>query len=234
MSSLKSVSLLLIIISLLSCEDPSSLIPLSDLPFEYQLELKLKSTSCAFASSTTPSPQILGTMNLGKQDQTVVALIETSRIDLRLEGLKCVDEENQSKALCLATKQSQKLQSIMRSSGVRDESDGLLSCTLTNVTPDTVSPVNDTSEISNDPEWQQALSECCQSNMSNDQAIYLSINDSSVIEGDLSIRHKLIVELPLNGQPNALSSEEYLGAIAACSGPIDCIDRFYLRAQPAQ
>ena len=153
MSSLKSLPLLLVIISLLACEDASSLVPLSDLPFEYQLELKLKSTSCAFASSTAPSSQISGMMNLGKRDQTVVVLIETSSIDLRLEGLRCVDEEKQSKALCLATKQSQKLQSIMRSSGVRDELDGLLSCTLISVTPDTVSPA--TSEISNDPEWQQ-------------------------------------------------------------------------------
>ena len=234
MSSLKLVFLLLTTMSLLSCEDPSSLIPLSDLPFEYQLELSLKSTNCALASSTLPSSQSLGTMNLGRQDQTVVALIETSRVNWRLEGLRCVDEQKQSKALCLAAKQNQKLQNIMRSSGVRSELDGLLSCTLISIIPHTISPVNDTLDVSNVPEWQQALSECCESNMSNDQAIYLSINESSMIEGDLSIRHELSVELPRNGQPNALSSEEYLGAITACGGPVDCVDRFYLRARPAQ
>ena len=79
-----------------------------------------------------------------------------------------------------------------------------------------------------------SFNECCQSNQSNQQAIFLQISESSTIEGELSIKHELSVELPTNGQLTTLSRDEYQGALTACGGPIDCVDRFYLQARPAQ
>ena len=220
--------------ALLGCEDPSELIPLNNLPFEYQLNLELKSTSCTLNAGTLPALQTLGTLNLGRQNQLVVALIETDKFNWRLEGLRCIDNQNNSQSLCLASKQSQRLQTIMRSPGIRDEKDSLLTCSLLSFIPETVSSTVDAVSRPSDSEWQQAFNECCQSNQSNQHAIFLQINESSMIAGEISIKHELSVELPQNGQPAALSSEEYLGALTACGGPISCVDRFYLQAQPAQ
>lgn len=223
-----------VISTLLGCEDPSELIPLNNLPFEYQLKLKLKSTSCTLADGTLPPLQTLGQLNLGRQDQLVVAIIKTEKFNWRLEGLRCIDDQKNSQSLCLASKQSQQLQSIMRSPGIRDENDSLLTCSLWNFIPETASSVSDSFIRPNDPEWQQALNECCQSNQGNQHAVFLQINESSTIEGELSIKHELSVELPINGQLITLSRDEYQGALTACGGPINCVDRFYLQAQPAQ
>ncbi len=221
-------------LGVLACEDPSSLIPIEDLPFEYQLELKLSTSTCAQVGTQLSSEPIYGTMNLGKQDQAVVALIKAPLFTWRLEGLKCEESQPPNKSLCLASRESLILQSIMRAPGIRDELDGQLACTLTRSIPDTAFPMGESSLRPSDLEWQEALAECCTAQESNAQAIYLPTNESSIFQGELSVRHKLSIELPLNGQPNSLSSDEYQGALTACGGPVNCIDRFYLYAEPAQ
>ena len=242
--NLIQIALLLSFIShilLVSCEDPSSLTPYTDLPFEYSVSLETQSSTCLYPGLPLSKITYKGTLTVGSQESMTVVLLEAEDFSWQFEGLLCRNEQEIANGLCLGLRQSSTMMSLERSAGVRRPENGQLSCVEWRTAPAEVAGVSldyhqqNSAEIDivtpRESPWFDDLESCCRGE-STAQAIQLNINETSQIEGLLSIRYELVVNTPANGSPALLSSNEYFGALALCGGPQNCVDRFQLKASP--
>jgi hypothetical protein len=218
---------------LCSCEDPSAITPIDELPFKYNVELDILSSNCRSNRLPISTQTRSGSLTLGTQGMMTIAEINVSEFQWRLEGVRCLNDEGRSSALCLGLRQAITIAKIERAPGVRTEQDGSLSCVKWTSAPEGSPPIDQTELMTpQDTEWLQALQECCLSDEGHPQAIKLNVINNSELEGMISTKHTLDIQLPSNGQPSSLSSDEYKGALTSCGGPLDCVERFQLFADP--